>query len=98
MLRYTWKEFKTPEEVLEFLRKNENIIKLFRGLDLEKRVAVIESFLKEDKKAEDLEILQLAFFKGVQICNETNAETLELKWDFAKIWKKAKLKITLSDL
>ena len=48
-------------------------LEIFKNLSIEEKKEIIDSYLTEDKKAEEMTIIQYLFLKCVTICEETNA-------------------------
>lgn len=69
----------------------------FKNLSMEEKTEIINSYLQEDKNAEDTTIVQYMFFKCVDICVQTNSENFWLESYLKKIGKTAKMHFELQD-
>lgn len=72
-------------------------LEIFKNLSIEEKKEIIDSYLTEDKKAEEMTIIQYLFLKCVTICEETNTDNIKIESHLKKLNKTAKFIFTLTD-
>ena len=72
-------------------------LETFKNLSIEEKKGIIDSYMTEDKKAEEMTIIQYLFLKCVSICEDTGSDDIIIESHLKKLNKTAKFEFTLTD-